>query len=145
MPLRVIAGLSSWKFKDTKILFPLNYVPLRHLHQRFMTQRPWKRFRKLWPVQSWTLLLKYPIIFFVKESKVILCNEHSKFLTFNAPLLFKSCQCVLDLNGRIGKQSGFFSYHSFPNTKIFNSAICSSVVGHGNCMTASGVAIISVM
>ena len=88
---------------------------------------------------------RYAIIFFVKESKVVLCNEASKFLTFNAPFLFKPCQCVLDLNGRIGKSSCFFNCPSFPNTKIFNSAIYSSVVGYGNCMSASGVAIISVM
>ena len=34
--------ISSWKFKDTEFLFPLNYVPFRHLHQTF----------KLWPVHS---------------------------------------------------------------------------------------------
>ena len=77
--------------------------------------------------------------------KVVRCNEASKFLTFNAPLLFKPCQCVLDLKGRIGKPSGFFSYPNFPNTEIFNSAIYYSVVDHGNCLTVSGVAIISVM
>ena len=88
---------------------------------------------------------RYPIIFFVKESKVVLCNEASMFLTFNAPLLFKSCQCVLDLNGRIEKPSDFFNYPSFSNTKIFNRAIYSSVVCRGSCMTASGVAIISVI
>ena len=86
---------------------------------------------------------RYPIIFFVKESKVVLCNGASTFLTFNAPLLFKSC--VFDLNGRIGKPSGFFNYPSFSNTKIFNRAVHSSVVFRGNCMTASGVAIISVI
>ena len=32
-----------------------------------------------------------------------------------------------------------------PNTKIFNSAIYSSVVGYRNCMSTSGVAIISLM
>ena len=43
------------------------------------------------------------------------------------------------------ENSVFFDYPSFPNTKIFNSAIYSSFVGYENCMTASGVAIISVM
>ena len=86
-----------------------------------------------------------PIIFFVKRSKVVICNEASKFLTFNAHLLFKPCQYVLDFKGRIGKPSGFFNYPSFPDTKIFNSAIYSNVVCCGNCMTASGVAIISVI
>ena len=66
---------------------------------------------------------RYPLIFFVKESKVELCDEASKFLTFNALLLFKPCQCVLDLNGRIGKRLGFFKYPKFPNTKIFKSGI----------------------
>ena len=128
----------SWKLKDTKILFSWNFIPLRHLHQRFMTQRSWKtRFRKLWPVQSWTL--------FLKIWHHILHDEPSKFLTFNSPLLFKPYQCVLDLNRRIWKPYYFFNYPSFPNTKIFNTAIYSSIVGYENCMSTSGVAIICVM
>ena len=35
------------------------------------------------------------------------------------PLLFKQSQCVLDLKGRIGKQSYFFNFPSFSNTSLF--------------------------
>ena len=48
---------------------------------------------------------RYVIIFFVKESKVVSCNETSKFLIFNAPLLMPMRSY---LNIKIGKSSGNF-------------------------------------
>ena len=64
----------------------LTFNGLRPLHQRFITQRLWKTFRKLWPVQSWALFLKICQYFLGK--KIESCSYSAmKALSFSHLML----------------------------------------------------------
>ena len=96
--------ISSSKLKNIKILFQWNFPYGINIKDSWLKGHG-KRFSKLWTVQSWSLFLKIRHHFLRKriESCTLQWSLSLKFLTFNAFLLFKSCQWVLDLNGRIGK------------------------------------------